>query len=87
MIVRRTTYKAPRVLHKREEAVALYLPIGGGAAGRGGSSSGKKNNVGMALRCVAPLGRAKGQGYGQWMIAVILAGEEPQNPENLQKPF
>ena len=34
-------------------------------------------------KSVAPLGRAEGQGYmGQWMIAVILASEEPQPLQN-----
>ena len=33
------------------------------------------------------LGRAKGQGRANESLAVILAGEEPQNPKNLQKPF
>ena len=32
-------------IDRRVEAVALYLPIGGGAEGGGGSTSGKKNNV------------------------------------------
>ena len=34
--------------YKCSEAVASYLPIGGGAEGRGGSSSGKKNDVGLS---------------------------------------
>ena len=33
---------------KRAEALAMYLPIGGGAEGRGGSSSGKRNDVGLS---------------------------------------
>ena len=32
-------------IDKRYEALAVYLPIGGGAEGGGGSTSGKKSHV------------------------------------------
>ena len=35
-------------IDKWAEAVALYLPIGGGAEGGGGSTSGKKSYVGLS---------------------------------------
>ena len=42
------SYSIASFLDSREEAVAPYLPIGGGAVGRGGSSSGKKKYVGLS---------------------------------------
>ena len=45
MKVRRTNIKRREILDRRKEAIAMYLPIGGGAEGRGGSSIGKKRDV------------------------------------------
>ena len=42
------------MLDRRQAAIAMYLPIGGGAEGRGGSTSGKKKYVGITVRCVIP---------------------------------
>ena len=63
MKVRCTIHKASRVLDKREEAVAPYLPIGGGAEGRGGSSSGKRMMLDYRkMRRPLEKGQAEGQG-------------------------
>ena len=39
--------KRREVFEKSVEMLATYLPIGGGAEGRGGSTSGKMDDVGL----------------------------------------
>ena len=51
MKVRRTNYMAPRVLDKREDAVASWFPFGGkgGAKHQKGHAKRKGDSVGIAL--------------------------------------
>ena len=42
------SYNAAEFLDRPQEAITMYLPIGGGAEGRGGSTSGKKKHVGLS---------------------------------------
>ena len=79
MKVRRAIYKAPRNFRKRVAALEAYLPIGGGAEGRGGSTSG--NHSLLDIRATVSVFLAT----GYWPLATPL--EEPQNLKNPQKPF
>ena len=56
-------YRAAEFLDKPLEALAVYLPIGGGAEGRGGSTSGKADNVGSKEMC-SPLEKGQAEGRG-----------------------
>ena len=60
---------------KKEAALETYLPIGGGAVGRGGSTSGNIFMLGLRFTVSGFLAT------GYWPLATLLG--KPENLENL----
>ena len=66
----------------------MYLPIGGGAEGRGGSVSGKMDNVGLSARRATPWGGPKARGKPrQWTLAALHLVRGTSEPSEPSEPF